>query len=61
MLIEDAKKIKRDAAIGDELVFPLENKADFGRIAARPPSRSSSRRSARREGLGHERIRREGR
>jgi len=34
MLIEDAKKIKRDAAIGDELVFPLEMKADFGRIAA---------------------------
>ena len=34
MLIEDAKKIKRDAAIGDELVFPLEAKADFGRIAA---------------------------
>ena len=34
MLIEDAKKIKRDAAIGDELVFPLESKADFGRIAA---------------------------
>jgi len=34
MLIEDAKKIKRDAQIGDELVFPLETKADFGRIAA---------------------------
>src|SRR6185312_1504458 len=34
MLIEDAKKIKRDAAIGDELVFPLEAKADFGRIEA---------------------------
>ena len=34
MLIEDAKKIKRDAQIGDELVFPLEAKADFGRIAA---------------------------
>ncbi len=34
MLLEDAKKIKRDAQIGDELVFPLENKADFGRIAA---------------------------
>ncbi|MDE1975170.1 MAG: transcription termination/antitermination protein NusA [Patescibacteria group bacterium] len=34
MLIEDAKRIKRDAAIGDELVFPLEAKADFGRIAA---------------------------
>lgn len=34
MLIEDARKIKKDAAIGDELVFPLEAKADFGRIAA---------------------------
>ena len=34
MLLEDAKRIKRDAAIGDELVFPLEAKADFGRIAA---------------------------
>ena len=34
MLIDDARKIKRDAQIGDELVFPLENKADFGRIAA---------------------------
>lgn len=34
MLVEDAKKIKRDAQIGDELVFPLEAKADFGRIAA---------------------------
>ncbi|MFA6601296.1 MAG: transcription termination factor NusA [Candidatus Paceibacterota bacterium] len=34
MLIEDARKIKRDAIIGDELIFPLEMKADFGRIAA---------------------------
>lgn len=34
MLYEDAKKIKKDAQIGDELVFPLEAKADFGRIAA---------------------------
>ena len=34
MFIEDAKKIKRDVAVGDELVFPLETKADFGRIAA---------------------------
>ncbi|MEK7641816.1 MAG: transcription termination factor NusA [Patescibacteria group bacterium] len=34
MLIEDAKKIKKNAEIGDELVFPLEAKADFGRIAA---------------------------
>jgi N utilization substance protein A len=34
MLIEDAKKIKKNAEVGDELVFPLETKADFGRIAA---------------------------
>lgn len=34
MLIEDAKKIKRDAVVGDELIFPLETRADFGRIAA---------------------------
>jgi transcription termination/antitermination protein NusA len=34
MLIEDARRIKKDAQIGDELVFPLEMKADFGRIAA---------------------------
>lgn len=34
MLIEDAKKIKRDVKVGDELIFPLEIKSDFGRIAA---------------------------
>lgn len=34
MFIEDARKIKRDTVVGDELVFPLEMKADFGRIAA---------------------------
>jgi len=34
MLIEDARRIKKDAEIGDELIFPLESKADFGRIAA---------------------------
>ena len=32
--LEDAKKIKRDAKPGDELIFPLENKDDYGRIAA---------------------------
>lgn len=31
---EDAKLLKGDAVIGDEVVFPLENKADFGRIAS---------------------------
>jgi len=34
ILIEDAKKIKRDVKPGDELIFPLENKDDYGRIAA---------------------------
>ncbi len=34
ILIEDAKKIKKGIAVGEEMVFPLENKDDFGRIAA---------------------------
>src|SRR6185503_8249046 len=34
IMIEDAKFIKRDASVGDELVFPLENKDEYGRIAA---------------------------
>ncbi|MDB5204295.1 MAG: nusA [Candidatus Taylorbacteria bacterium] len=34
IFIDDAKKIKRDAKIDDEMVFPLESKSDFGRIAA---------------------------
>ncbi len=34
LFLEDAKRIKRDAAVGDELIFPLEQKTDFGRIAA---------------------------
>lgn len=34
ILIEDAKKIKKDAKIDDEIVFPLEEKNDYGRIAA---------------------------
>lgn len=32
--LADAKFIKRDAKVGDELVFPLETKDDYGRIAA---------------------------
>ena len=32
--LEDAKFIKRDAQVGDELVFPLEAHEDYGRIAA---------------------------
>jgi N utilization substance protein A len=34
MLLEDAKRIKRDAELGTEIVFPLEPQDDFGRIAA---------------------------
>lgn len=34
MLLEDAKRIKKDAALEDEITFPLEAQADFGRIAA---------------------------
>ena len=34
ILLADAKFIKRDAQLGDELVFPLENQTDYGRIAA---------------------------
>lgn len=34
ILIDDAKKIKKDINLGDEMTFPLEMKDDFGRISA---------------------------
>jgi transcription termination/antitermination protein NusA len=34
ILIEDAKRMKKDAGIDEEIIFPLEGKDDFGRIAA---------------------------
>lgn len=34
ILLDDARIIKGDADIGDEIIFPLEPKEDFGRIAA---------------------------
>jgi len=34
ILVEDAKKIKKSFAVGDEVEFPLETKEEFGRIAA---------------------------
>ncbi len=34
ILIEEAKKIKPDVQLNEELEFPLETKGDFGRIAA---------------------------
>jgi N utilization substance protein A len=34
ILLEDAKRIRRTAEVGEELVFPLDAHDDFGRIAA---------------------------
>ena len=34
IMIDNAKLIKKEVKIGDELIFPLESKDDFGRIAA---------------------------
>ncbi len=34
MIVDDAKLIKKDVKVGDEIVFDLEYKDDFGRIAA---------------------------
>src|SRR3989344_5396516 len=34
ILLADAKLMKRDASVGEEVIFPLEPQDDFGRIAA---------------------------
>ncbi len=34
IFLEDARKIKKDAQVDEEIVFPLETKDDYGRIAA---------------------------
>jgi len=34
ILLEEAKEIKSDAQVGEDLEFPLEEREDFGRIAA---------------------------
>lgn len=34
IMLDDARKIKKDAQLDDEITFPLENKGDYGRIAA---------------------------
>jgi N utilization substance protein A len=34
ILLEEAKKIKPDIKVGEELIIPLETKIDYGRIAA---------------------------
>ncbi len=34
IMLDEAKKIKKDVKIGEGLIFPLETKKDYGRIAA---------------------------
>jgi len=34
ILLADAKKIKRGAELDEEIIFPIESKGDYGRIAA---------------------------
>ena len=34
IMVLDARRIKKDIAIDDEMIFPLESQDDFGRIAA---------------------------
>ena len=34
ILLDDARKIKKEVELGEEIIFPLETKDDFGRIAA---------------------------
>jgi N utilization substance protein A len=34
ILLPDAQKIKKGAIVGDEIVFPIESKGDYGRIAS---------------------------
>ncbi len=34
IMLEDAKKIKKDVELNDEIIFPLEPQEDYGRIAA---------------------------
>ena len=60
-MIEEAKQIKKDAELGDELSFPLEEKQDFGRIAAQTAKqvvlqkiREAERDSVRKEYQGKE-------
>ncbi len=34
IMLDDARKIKKGAVVGEEIIFPLEMKADFGRISS---------------------------
>lgn len=61
IFLEEAKKIKKDAAVGEDIEFPLEAHADFGRIASQAAKqvilqrlREIERDSVRREYQGKE-------
>lgn len=61
IMIEEAKQIKKDAVLGEDLSFPLEEKQDFGRIAAQTAKqvvlqkiREAERDSVRKEYQGKE-------
>ena len=41
-LVAILQKIKKDAIVGDEIIFPLENKGDYGRIASQTAKHVSS-------------------
>lgn len=34
IMLEDAQRLKKGVTVGEELIFPLESKEDYGRIAA---------------------------
>lgn len=34
ILIDDAKRMKKNVELGEEIIFPIESKGDYGRIAA---------------------------
>lgn len=61
ILIKEAKQIKSDAQVGEELELPLEEQADFGRIASQAAKqvilqklRETERDSVKKEYLGKE-------
>ncbi len=56
IMLEDAKKIKKGVELNDEVVFPLEPKDDYGRIAAQSAKQVNEQkiREAERTSIGDE-------
>ncbi|PID83370.1 transcription termination factor NusA [Candidatus Campbellbacteria bacterium] len=52
IMLDSAKMIKADAKVGDEIVFDLENKTDFGRVAAMA-AKQTIRQKIRQAEMGH--------